>query len=269
MTRQRERIFNLPGVIMAVIAILTLFQLLIESLPEDFVYRLMERFALLPVRLTYLVAPNWTLRALAETADRDDVAATLTLLLDDPGGAWYTPLSYALLHGNWTHLAVNALSLAAFGSPVAKRLGTGRFLAFLALGAVAGALAHTLFHALEAAPVIGASAAVSGTMAAVARFAFAPGAPLGERRAWATGGAHDRPPAEPLASLGSNRRALFFLAVWFGVNLLFGVFPEASGAASAVAWEAHMGGFLAGLLLFGFFDPRPARTMDEAGGGSA
>jgi membrane associated rhomboid family serine protease len=48
---------------------------------------------------------------------------------------------------------------------------------------------------------------------------------------------------------------MIFLVVWFGINLLFGLIPV--GTDQPVAWEAHMGGFLAGLLLFSFFDPVP------------
>jgi membrane associated rhomboid family serine protease len=52
---------------------------------------------------------------------------------------------------------------------------------------------------------------------------------------------------------------LLFLLVWFGINLIFGVgsFSTLTGGET-VAWQAHVGGFLAGLLLFSWFDPAPA-----------
>ena len=116
---------------------------------------------------------------------------------------WWTFVTYALLHANWTHLAVNGVTLAAFGSPLARRFGAARFLAFLALTAVAGAAAHFAIHPFDLGPVVGASAAISGTMAASARFAFARdaefGAPAASRR------------ASSLAELWSNRRALAFV----------------------------------------------------------
>ncbi len=130
-----------------------------------------------------------------------------------PAPAWWTPLTYTLLHGGWTHLAVNGLTLAAFGAPVARRFGPLRFLAFYAACGIAGAAAHLLLHPLDFGPVVGASAAISGTMAAVARFAFAPGAPLGERMGTMRENEGGAPP-----SLASNRGAMFFLAAWFGVN---------------------------------------------------
>jgi membrane associated rhomboid family serine protease len=67
-----------------------------------------------------------------------------------------------------------------------------------------------------------------------------------------------RVPAAPLLTALRDPRVLTFLAVWFGVNLVFGVgsLSLAEGEQS-VAWEAHIGGFLAGMLLFAVFDPVP------------
>jgi membrane associated rhomboid family serine protease len=53
-----------------------------------------------------------------------------------------------------------------------------------------------------------------------------------------------------------DTRVLAFLGVWFGLNLFFGLFAGGGGFASGpIAWEAHIGGFIAGLLLFPYFDP--------------
>jgi len=58
---------------------------------------------------------------------------------------------------------------------------------------------------------------------------------------------------------------LGFLAVWFGVNIIFGVGSLALGTDGAeVAWQAHIGGFFAGLLLFSLFDPVPRGSIDAA-----
>lgn len=262
MRSRREPILNLPPVVTALIAILTLLHFALDRLPQGVADEALALFALVPVRLSYALAPGATLRALAESAGDDGGAETLRLLLGDPGGAWLTPLTYGFLHGDWTHLAVNVLSLAAFGAPVARRFGDGRFLAFLAVASVSGAAAYVAAHALDAAPVIGASAAISGTMGAVTRFAFMPGAPLGERRVGARGDGEAGAGSTPLIELASNRRAAFFVVVWFGVNLMVGMFPDTAGVASAIAWEAHMGGFVAGLLLFGLFDPAPRRASE-------
>jgi membrane associated rhomboid family serine protease len=72
-----------------------------------------------------------------------------------------------------------------------------------------------------------------------------------------------------LASL-RNTRVLGFLAVWFGVNIIFGMGSIAIGADGAsVAWQAHIGGFLAGLLLFSLFDPVPRGKGNAADASSA
>ena len=174
-----------------------------------------------------------------------------------PGG-WagdvWTFFTYALLHGDLTHLFLNVLWMMAFGTALARRFGTARFLVFSTLAAVAGALAHLAFHFGEPIPVVGASAAVSGQMAAATRFVFDRGAPLGLFRNGGPGG-YLRP-ALPLVSVLSNGRALVFIAVWFGINLLVGL-TTAAGLADGVsiAWEAHIGGFLFGLLAFPLFDP--------------
>jgi membrane associated rhomboid family serine protease len=94
-------------------------------------------------------------------------------------------------------------------------------------------------------------------MAAAMRFALQQGGPLGLWRP------HDRDayrvPVAPLWVTLRNPRYLIFLAVWFGLNALFGMgtIPIA-GDGQVVAWQAHIGGFLAGLILFALFDPVPA-----------
>ena len=105
-------------------------------------------------------------------------------------------------------------------------------------------------------PMIGASAAISGAMAAALRFVFQPGGPLGLWR----GGSNDeayRVPAAPLVATLRDPRFLIFLAAWIGLNTLFGLGSVSIGeeAGQQIAWQAHIGGFVAGLLLFNAFDP--------------
>lgn len=199
----------------------------------------------------------WVLLYLAFIPARYDATA----LLDGPapGGIAadiWTFVTYAFLHADWTHLAVNGVWLLAFGSAVARRFGTLRFALFFAATAAAGALAHLVANASDYAPLVGASGALSGLMAAAARFAFAPGAPLGAWRR-ADESAY-RLPAVPLLEAFRNPRVVAFLAVWFALNLVFGLGSIGSEmAGAAIAWEAHLGGFLAGLAAFAWFDPVP------------
>ena len=136
------------------------------------------------------------------------------------------------------------------------RLGGASAAGFLVLALLRRAGARPTYLASgEAVPVIGASAAVSGMMAATARFAFAPGVRLGAPGAMQRA----RMPAEPLLAVFRNPRALAFILVWFAVNLLFGLTEGlVPGASGLIAWEAHIGGFLAGLFAF------PSSTRSDA-----
>ncbi len=95
-------------------------------------------------------------------------------------------------------------------------------------------------------PMIGASGAVSGCMGAAVRFAFTPGAM----------GTGVQRPALPLVQSFQNRGVLAFVVLWFVFNWLFGsgVVPLAC-VENQIAWEAHAGGFVFGLLAFRLFDP--------------
>ena len=192
----------------------------------------------------------WLIVAFAFIPAREFAEGSLAALPGGDAARFWSPLTYALLHADWTHVLVNDLWLVAFGSPLAWRFGTVRFLVFSAVGAIAGALLHLAFYPGDAIPMVGASAAISAHMAAVSRFAFVPGAPIFGGR-----GSLYRSPAPPLAETIRNPRVLAFIGVWFGVNLLFGITGLASGVVSgAIAWDAHLGGFAAGLVLFSLFD---------------
>jgi len=93
-------------------------------------------------------------------------------------------------------------------------------------------------------------------MAAATRFAFQQGGSLDFWRG--ANGDPDRIPAAPLFVALRNPRVVAFLVIWFGLNLLFGLGSISfGGAEQSVAWEAHIGGFVVGLLLFSAFDPIP------------
>ena len=164
-----------------------------------------------------------------------------------PEAAYWMPFSYGLLHGSWLHLGVNVVWMLAFGTPVARRFGAVRFLALTLFATACGALAHYLANPGAFVPMIGASAAVSGHMGAAMRFVFNPLSRNGAGR----GFRHDGP-ALSLAESFTNRQFVIFFIVWMGMNLAFGVgAASVPGAGSAIAWQAHIGGFAAGI--FGFF----------------
>lgn len=171
--------------------------------------------------------------------------------LMEPLSIYWSPVTHGFLHGDGTHLLVNMVWLAAFGSAVARRFGNFRFFLFMIFATAAGAAAHYLFHAMGNAPVIGASGAVSACMGAAVRFAFAPGQPM--QLALIR-------PALPLVQSLKNRSIMTFVIIWFGFNFLFGSGILPLGVDAQIAWEAHMGGFLFGWLLFALFDPVRARA---------
>jgi membrane associated rhomboid family serine protease len=228
--------FNVPPVVVATLAVLALVHA-VRSLalsPHDDL-NLLLRFAFIPARYDSTILPGGTF----------------------PGGLGadiWTFFSYSLLHGDLTHLGMNALWLLPFGTAVARRLGTLRFLAFFAATAGAGAALHLATHAGEILPMIGASAAISGMMAAAIRFAFQNGGPLALMRSEQD--ASYRAPAAPLAQVLRDPRVIGFVAVWFGLNILLGIGSVTMlGVDQPIAWQAHIGGFVAGLILFSAFDP--------------
>jgi membrane associated rhomboid family serine protease len=236
MPPRRERIFNVPSIIIVLLAAMLAIHVVREYfLSERSELETLLRFAFIPARYESTLLPMGTV----------------------PGGFGadlWTFVTYAFLHGDWMHLGVNAAWLLAFGSPLARRFGAIRFLAFFAVTAIAGAGLHLATHAGELVPMIGASAAISGAMAAAMRFVFQPGGPL--RRLPGQPPSYHAP-AISLRSALTDPRILVFLVVWLGVNLLFGLgAAPLLGENQSVAWQAHVGGFAAGLLLFDLFDPK-------------
>lgn len=207
-----------------------------------------------PIRLTALFDPAGVAKRAATwaaSANVDDVhrAALADYFVHNVASPFApTVLTYAFLHGGWAHLGLNAVWLLAFGTPLARRIGAPRFSLFMALTAVSGALAHWICFPFGTEPVLGASAAVSGCMGASLRFAF------GVSRRLADEAGVERP-AATLHQVIRDRGSLAFLLVWFISNALFGIGSTSFGLSDApVAWQAHIGGFLAGLFLLPWFD---------------
>jgi membrane associated rhomboid family serine protease len=225
--------FNVPAVIVGTLAVLILVHVVrVWLLSRHADLQLLLWFAFIPARYN---------PALFEG-----------MIPSGLGPDIWTFVTYALIHGGITHLGLNGIWLLAFGTPVARRFGTMRFLVFAVVTAAAGAAAHLLTHWDEPFPMIGASAAISGCMAAALRFMFRAGG-LAIRR---HGDPAVHPPAMSLLRTLRDPQALIFVAVWFGLNLLFGVGSVSiSEADRNIAWEAHIGGFLAGLLCFPLLDP--------------
>jgi membrane associated rhomboid family serine protease len=261
---RREPIFAIPAVIVALLAALIGAYAVYDFLDPATQDAALGAFAFLPGRLTLAIWPERLSELLARTAVDPNALAEATLARHYhvvlAGARPWTLLTYAFMHGSWTHVLLNSVWLVAFGPPVARRFGGPRFLAFFAFTAVAGALTHWMFYQMDFAPLIGASAVDSALMAAATRFIFEPGAPLGSPHGFSLSASEADPlrPAPRLARLLRQRRPLGFIAIWMATNVIFGAGAQALGASDApVAWIAHVGGFVAGLLAFPLFDRAP------------
>jgi membrane associated rhomboid family serine protease len=219
--QRREPVFNLPGIVIAIIGACVAIHLIrVYVLSPDQDVALLIRAAFIPIRYS----GQYDLEIWAFTS----------------------PLTYAFLHGGFAHLIINMVWLAAFGSPLANRLGNMRFSAFFAVTTLAAVALHYVLHSTDAAPLVGASGAISGMMGAAARFSFQVDRSQGKP-------AFAGVPL-PIRDVFRSRTAMTFLGVWMVINLVTGLVGLTPGEASQIAWEAHIGGFLAGFLGIRFFD---------------
>ncbi|CAD7054045.1 rhomboid family intramembrane serine protease [Pseudorhizobium endolithicum] len=223
----RQPVFNLPGILVTSIAILCAFYL-VESLFLGAQGReqMLFHMAFSPLRYVYPLA--------------------------EQGLEWFwTPVTYSLLHGGIEHLLFNTLWLMAFGAPVARRIGVFRYVVFWMFSAAAGAFFHAAIHWGAPTVLIGASGVVSALMGAACRFAFPANGGFSRMNG------HLYPRQSLLGAL-RNRTVAVFTGLWFLGNILIALgLPLVGASAGEIAWDAHIGGFLFGYLLFGLFDPEP------------
>jgi membrane associated rhomboid family serine protease len=258
---ERQPVFNLPLVVVLLIVsflVIHAIRTYLLSYMQD--ANLLRELAFIPGRFALTFDPDGIARALTALAGDSERFQIARFFLGDGSVQPWAVLSYAFLHGDWIHVVMNSVWFAIFGAPVARRIGALRFTALFVVTAIAGVAAHFALHRFDFVPVVGASAAVSGVMAAALRFVFQPGGPLGPAVAgWRLPAEYSaKLPALALRDVLRDRRVMQFILIWFVINLLFGLFSVQLGATWAVvAWEAHVGGFIAGFLLFSLFDPPP------------
>ena len=223
-----EPVFNLPPVVLCLIGVCVLVHVVdTYFLTENQYFFLLANAAFIPIRYS----------------GQFDLDVT----------AFTSSFTYAFLHGSIAHLAINMIWLAAFGSPLANRLGTLRFLVFWGLTSVCAVALHYVLHMLDQSPLIGASGAISGMMGAAARFGFKIDRSHGR-------GAFSGAPL-PIAVCLRSRTVVTFLAIWMLVNLLTGLVSFAPGLDDQIAWEAHIGGFLAGFLGIDWVDKQRTKKL--------
>jgi membrane associated rhomboid family serine protease len=235
----REPIFNVPGVVLGLLVVFLGVHLVRYLLPEAEDTWLTAALAFIPARLGGLAA-------------------------DLPGGrpaAVTAFVTHQFVHGDLAHLLINSAWLLAFGTPVARRTDPVRFLAFFLLCGIAGAVLYLAVNGPIPILVVGASGAISGLMGAAFRFLFR-GMENGGPRALADSR------AIALMTLGEtlrDRRIVMAIAGWTILNVVLAWGAVGLTEAAGIAWEAHLGGFYAGILLYGLFDrPRPVEKDDVA-----
>lgn len=248
----------MPGLVLATILLLIGIHAVRTFLSDMSDVGLVFDFGFLPAQWSVAFGTTTVADVVAAAGlgggDRAELQSAIAhYVLEESSLRPWSALTYALLHGSWMHVGLNSVWLAAFATPVVRRCGTGRSLVLFAATAIGGAVAHWIAHPLGVQPMIGASAIVSGVMGAAAIFVF-------DRAAEPDA---ERPPEGAVARIGHglqrigrNRTALMFLGSWFVMNLAFGVLAAPLGIADAgIAWEAHVGGLLVGLVLFPLLDP--------------
>ena len=155
-----------------------------------------------------------------------------------------TLVTSMFLHGGWLHLLGNLLYLWVFGRNVEDRIGGARFLIFYFVCGLLAGLMHVALNYYSPTPTIGASGAIAGVM----------------------GGYLIKFPRSRIITLFTiivffttmEIPAAFLLIYWFGMQFLSGIgsLAQSSYAGGGTAWFAHVGGFIAGMLLIGRFPER-------------
>jgi len=153
-------------------------------------------------------------------------------------------ISSMFLHGGFMHIIGNMLYLWIFGNNIEDVMGHGRFVVFYLVCGVIAALSHALFDPASTVPMIGASGAISGVLGAYLLL-------------------FPRTHVLVLIPLGFFTRLMyipagFVLGFWFVLQVISGT----AAAGGGVAWFAHIGGFLAGMALIGFFKHRSVRFFN-------
>jgi len=149
-------------------------------------------------------------------------------------GALLSVFSSMFMHGGWFHLLGNMWFLAVFGDNIEDAMGTWRFILFYLLCGLAAAALQVATDPGSVVPMVGASGAISGVMGAYAVL-------------------FPRAPVHVLVFFGFFFTrfvvpAVLMLGYWFLIQLLGGI-PALAGAAGGVAFWAHVGGFVAGVVL--------------------
>ena len=150
-----------------------------------------------------------------------------------------TPITSLFLHGGWMHLLGNMLYFWVFGNNIEDSMGSGRFLIFYLLCGLTASLTHILVSPASPVPTVGASGAISGIMGAYLVL-------------------YPTVRVRMLIFFFVVRMRAWFVLIWWFVLQLLSAWPELNTmrpeVSSGVAFWAHVGGFIAGVLLVKVFE---------------
>ncbi len=151
---------------------------------------------------------------------------------------YFSLITSMFLHGGWMHLIGNMLYLWIFGNNIEDVMGHGRFLIFYALCGIVAALSHAATDPLSVIPMVGASGAISGVLGAYLLL-------------------YPRARVLVLIPLGFISQMIYVpaaivLGLWFVIQVVSGGM-SLGAEGGGVAFFAHIGGFVAGIVLIGFF----------------
>jgi membrane associated rhomboid family serine protease len=204
-----------PFVTLSIIVVNVIVFFFELSLPEQYQNAFIYIFGLVPARYSH---PAWA------------------RIVGFPLDSYWPFLTNLFLHGGWLHIIGNMWFLFLFGDNVEDRLGHARFFLFYLLAGLAANLVHFLVNHDSTMPVIGASGAIAGVMAAYLR--------LFPRARIVT--------LIPILFLPFffEVPAVLFMGFWFLMQVFSGAASLAvSGSGGGIAWWAHVGGFAVGYLL--------------------
>jgi membrane associated rhomboid family serine protease len=220
-----------PSITLALIVVNGVIFFFEISIPKDILENLFYIFGLVPARYTY---PKWA------------------LIHDLPFDHYFSFVTNMFLHAGWLHILGNMWFLYIFGRTVEEHMGHLRFLIFYLLCGIAANATYFVLDIHSKVPEFGASGAIAGVMGAY--IVMFPGSRI-------------------LTLLFIfffpffvELSAFVYIGFWFVLQLLSGTLSFASEAKEGgVAWWAHVGGFLGGVILIPFFRrrPRPRKTYPD------
>ncbi|MBC7877557.1 MAG: rhomboid family intramembrane serine protease [Anaerolineales bacterium] len=160
-------------------------------------------------------------------------------LISNSAETWATIFSSMFLHGGWFHILSNMWILIIFGDNIEDKIGSGRYLIFYLLSGTAAALLQVYFSTASDQPIVGASGAIAGVLGAY--LILFPRARIVS--------------LVPIFFLFTlvEVRAVIFLGFWFVLQLFSGWLALQGADMSGVAWWAHIGGFIFGVITIRLF----------------